>query len=68
MKTLCISWGLAAAIVLLWPYVPTLQERCLLTLQHPLQAPMFMEFRARPTSLSRSSASAASLKTITLAL
>jgi hypothetical protein len=36
MKTLCICWGLAAAIVLLWQRVPSFEQRvCPLALQPP---------------------------------
>jgi len=41
VKTLFISWGLAAVIVLLWPRVPSFQQRC------PLTVPM--ELLARPS-------------------
>lgn len=45
MKTLCICWGIAAAIVVLWPRVSSLQQRCPLT----VQPPMSMELLARPS-------------------
>ena len=45
MKTLCICWGIAATIVVLWPRVSTLQQRCPLTVQPPTS----MELFARPS-------------------
>jgi hypothetical protein len=45
VKTLFISWGLAAVILLLWPRVPSFQQRCPLTVQPPVP----MELLARPS-------------------
>jgi hypothetical protein len=62
MKTLCICWGLAAAIVLLWQRVPSFEQRvCPLALQPPVS---MMELPMRPPSFSRSATSAPSLKSI----
>ena len=35
MQTLCICWGLAATIVLLWPRVSSFQQRFPLMVQPP---------------------------------
>jgi hypothetical protein len=43
MKTLCICWSIAAAIVVLWPRVSSFQQRC------TVQPPLPMELLARPS-------------------
>jgi hypothetical protein len=51
MKTLCVCWSMAAAIVLLWPKPPNFQQRWPLMVQPPMSWEMFNAARkatARP--------------------
>ena len=41
MKILCICWGAAAAIILLWPKPPNFQQRWPLMVQPPMSLEMF---------------------------
>jgi hypothetical protein len=41
MKTLCICWSFAAAIILLWPRPPSFKERWPLAMQPPTSLDIF---------------------------